>query len=112
MADLSLKPDFTFVKKGNYKTIISEFENGVEQRRPRWGATLREWQLQFRNRSASDVSTIQTLFDTKLGAYASFTWTNPLDSVDYTVRFKEDSFEVFNTAYGIYDFQFALVEVK
>ncbi len=112
MPDLSLKPDFTFVKRTRYETIISQFENGAEQRRSRWANPLREWVLQFRNRSASDLSTIQDLFDAQKGQYGAFDWLNPLDAVTYTVRFKEETFEVGNSAYGFYDFQFELIEVR
>lgn len=111
MADLELAPDFAFAKKTNYDTIISEFENGIEQRRPRRTNKIREWNLQFRNRPASEVATIQTLFDANKGAYSSFTWLNPQDAATYTVRFKEDSFEHRNHAPGFYDFDFTLVEV-
>lgn len=111
MADFSLAPDFVFTKKGTYDTIISQFENGVEQRRPRRTNTIREWTLQYRNRPASEVATIQTMFDSVKGAYNSFTWTNPLDSVDYNVRFKEDTLDVSAKAYNVYDVEFSLVEV-
>lgn len=112
MADFTLNPDFSFKKKAKYSTIVSEFESGAEQRRSRWGSTLREWHLVFKNRPASDVATVQALFDSKAGVFSSFTWTNPDDGNDYTVRFKDDSFEPDMIAYGVYNFEFDLIEVK
>lgn len=112
MADFTLAPDYTFTKETNYKTLVSQFESGVEQRRSKWTAPVRTWKLQYKNRDATDLGTIQTLFDAKLGAYQSFTWTNPVDSVDYTVRFKEDSLSVSCDYYGRYNIEFELIEVK
>lgn len=111
MADFELEPDFTVLKRTKYDTIVTQFESGVEQRRPRRAQKIREWVLQFRNRPASEVATVQTLFDSKQGAYESFTWLNPVDAVTYTVRFMEDSFEHRNHAFGFYDFDLTLVEV-
>lgn len=111
MADFSLAPDYVFVKKTGYDTIVSEFENGAEQRRARRSGSIRSWRLSYRNKTTAELATVQTLFDAKKGALTSFTWTNPTDSVDYTVRFKEDSLEVAQKAYGVFDFDFELVEV-
>lgn len=112
MADFSLAPDFTFETTKEFKTLISQFENGVEQRRAKWATGLRTWKLNYNNRTSTDLSTITTLFDTQKGALTSFTWTNPLDSTDYTVRFKEDSLNYSNSVYGLYNISFELIEVK
>jgi phage-related protein len=111
VADFTLAPDFVFEEKPQYNTLITNFENGVEQRRPTRSTAIREWTLQYRNRSSADMQTVLDLFNSKKGAYTAFDWTNPEDSVDYTVRFKEDSLTKTMKHYGIYDFQFVLVEV-
>ena len=111
MADLEHKPDFAFPKRTKYVTFVSEFENGSEQRRSRRENALKEWTLRYRNQSQDVVDDIQDLFDTKKGSFATFSWLNPNDSVEYTVRFKEDVFEPTLIAYGLYDFEFSLVQV-
>lgn len=117
MADFTLTPDYTFSLTPTYDTLIAKFENGVEQRRPRRSGVIRQWTLQYRNRSSSDYQTVRNFYDSKLGSYASFTWTNPDDWNDYTVRFKDDSFQfdliagAANSASGIYNFDFDLIEV-
>jgi len=112
LSDFSLAPDYTFETTKEYKTLVSEFENGTEQRRQKWSAQRRSWKLVFKNRSATDLGTITTLFDAKKGALTSFTWTNPIDSTDYTVRFKEDSLSYSTDSYGLYNIQIELIEVK
>jgi uncharacterized protein (TIGR02217 family) len=111
-SDFTLAPDYTFETTKEYKTLVSEFENGVEQRRQKWSAQRRSWKLVYRNRSSSDLSTINTLFDNKKGMATSFTWDNPIDSTTYTVRFKADSLSYSTDYYGLYNIEFELIEVK
>lgn len=111
MADLEIKPDFAFQKRTVYDTIITEFENGVEQRRPRRAQSVRKWFLQFRNRPLSEITTIQNIFDACKGRFSTFTWLHPLDGQTYTVRFEDDTLDPINHLYGFYDLEFSVTEV-
>lgn len=110
--DLTVAPDYVFEEEVKFNTAISKFENGTEQRRSLWSTPLRKFKLVFKNRNSTDLSTLTTLFTTKLGAYTSFLWTNPNDSTQYTVRFEDDSLPIKKKAYGIFDIEFNLVQVK
>jgi phage-related protein len=112
MSEFTAVPDKVLDEKLNYKTLVSNFENGVEQRRNKWSIPLREFVLTFENRTQDEMETVRDFFIAKLGSYTSFTWTNINDDVEYTVRFKEDSFGFKRKAYEIYDFDLALIEVK
>ena len=112
MSDFNYNPDFTVDEAVQYKTLISEFENGVEQRRRKWANPLRKWTLRFQHRTLTEMNNIRDFFISKYGARTAFTWTNPNDSVEYTVRFVEDSFKFVLKAYQIYDFEFDFIEVK
>ncbi len=112
MSDLSSAPDYVYDEEIQFKTLISQFENGYEQRRAKWANPLRKFTLVYNNRTSSELSTLRTLFTTKLGAATSFTWTNPNDSTEYTVRFDADSFKYSNKAYGVYDVSFSVIQVK
>lgn len=111
MADLELKPDFTLDDVPVYATLITKFENGIEQRRPRRASPIYEFTLMYRNRTETDMQTILDLFNSKSGAYASFTWEHPRTAETWTVRFKEDSFKYTYKSYGLFDFQFNLIQV-
>ena len=95
-----------------FKTLVTEFENGAEQRRSKWGAPLRKFTLSYTNRLAFELAQVRDLFLLKLGAASEFTWTNPNDNVEYSVRFQEDSFKFSNKAYGVYDFDVSLVQAR
>jgi len=112
MADFSLVPDFVFVTKISYKTAITEYENGIEQRRALWSSSLKTWQLVYEERGNTDIEIITTLFDSKKGASSSFTWTNPKDNVDYTVRFEEDDLELIYNPNLTWSVSFKLKQVK
>ncbi len=112
MSDFTFTPDFVVDENVQYKTIVSEFENGTEQRRRKWSTPLRKWSLKFHNKTQSELNAIKSFFTSKYGAYASFTWTNPNDGVEYVVRFVEDSFKFALKAYQMYDVEFDLTEVR
>ena len=112
MSDFTYLPDFLIDEAVEYKTLISEFENGAEQRRRKWANPLSKWTLRFNNRTLDEMTAVRDFFKNKAGSLAAFTWTNPNDSVEYTVRFAEDSFKFSRKAYGIYDFEFDFIEVK
>lgn len=112
MSDLTLTPDFPIEETIKYKTIVSPFENGAEQRRAKWNDPLRQFRLSYISRPIADWTTIATFYNTKKGPYTAFTWTNPNDSTEYTVRFVEDSLVITRKAYAVIDFEFSLIQVK
>lgn len=112
MADFPLTPDFVYTEEVQWNTLISKFENGYEQRRAKWSSPIRKFKLQFNNRTKDDYDTLIAFFNTKKGAYSSFTFENPNDSTEYNVRFEADSIEFQEKAYLVYDFSCVLVEVR
>ena len=112
MSDLSLTPDFVYDEGISFKTLISPFENGYEQRRAKWANPIRKFGLVYKNRPWSQITTLRDLFITKEGSATSFTFTNINDSVEYTVRFADDSFKPRYVSYGLYDLDISLLEVK
>lgn len=112
MSEFSYLPDSVIDEAVEYKTLISEFENGAEQRRRKRLNPLAKWTLRFSNRTHPEMTEVRDFFKSKFGAFMAFTWTNPNDSVEYTVRFIEDSFQFSRKAYGVYDFECEFIEVK
>ena len=112
MADFTTIPDFVFEELPRFKTLISTFENGYEQRRNKWSSDIREFHLVFKNRTDTEFETVRDFIIAKLGSYTSFTFENPNDTTEYTVRFKEDSLTFVRHSGEIYDFEFDLVEVR
>jgi len=112
MADFTYSVDRVVTEEVIFNTLISEFENGYEQRRAKWSSPLRRFKLIARNRTQTEMENIRDFFLNKKGAYSSFTWENPNDSTEYTVRFEKDSLEIKRVAYQIYDISFNFMEVR
>lgn len=109
MADWSYDPDFKYRVKPNYNVLISEFENGYEQRRLKHANKIREYDLTFKTRDNTEMSAAITFFDNKNGAETSF--TIELDGETVTVRFVPNTFWWRLIAYQVYDYGFRVREV-
>lgn len=112
MADFPLTPDFPVEETIRDKTLISEYDNGNEQRRSKWSAPLREFTLSFKNRTTAEYQSLKNFILSKRVALISFTFTNPNDGTDYTVRFKDDNLRLSLINASIYEFGCVLVEVR
>lgn len=67
-------------------TLRSEEDNGLVLTRPRFTATKQEFHFGYRWLTAADVTLLKTFEETTVVVGSiSFTWTNPDDSVVYTV---------------------------
>jgi phage-related protein len=112
MSDFTISPDNAIELRSKYKTAVSEFENGAEQRRSLYENPVRSWRIKFENRTKTTYDTVKSFFETKRGRYASFTWTNPADNTEYTVRFAEDEIALIRRFANIYSFEFTFIEVR
>lgn len=112
MPDFPLQPDFPVEESLVHNTLISSYENGIEQRRSRFSAPLREFTLSFKNRGVSEFCCLRNFFNTEQGALCMFTFQNPNDGCCYNVRFKEDKLTLQMISYQVYSMEATLVEVK
>lgn len=90
MSDYTWRPNYVLGHDREYSTLISEGEQGSERRRSKRTNAIERFSLQHNRLTTSEKTAMQSLFDTKKGANSTFTWTNPLDSVEYTCRFMND----------------------
>lgn len=109
MADFAYNPDWKYKVSPDYNVLVSKFENKVEQRRLKSSAKLRKWELGFSTRNTTEFNTVKSFFDTKKGAWTSFTMS--LDGETVTGRFEEESFWFIPLASGIWNYGFTFQEV-
>src|SRR3990167_2437360 len=102
----TVNPDFVYEQEKKYNTLITDFESGKEQRRKKWANPKRRFLLRYRNIGQTEYNSIISFFDSQSGAFDTFSWTNPMDSVAYTVRFLEDTLKVEELAYQRYAIEF------
>uniref|UniRef100_A0A6M3JEC7 DUF2460 domain-containing protein n=1 Tax=viral metagenome TaxID=1070528 RepID=A0A6M3JEC7_9ZZZZ len=104
----SITPQYPFVEVTQYGNLVNDIW-GKEKRRNLWGPK-KGFHLKYDHISLSDARSIVEFFNARRGNYESFTWTNPLDDVSYTIRFVEPTLirkEVGDNAFNI---EFDLVE--
>lgn len=112
MSDFSYDIDRVIEEEITHNTLITEYENGYEQRRRKWDSPLRRFKLKAKTRTQTEMENLRDFFTGKSGALTSFTWTNPNDSTEYTVRYEDDSLAIKRVAYQVYDLDFTFLEVK
>lgn len=74
----------------NFRTIIAG-GSSKEQRSAAWSGSKRLFRLTYGALTKTDADTLWDFYDQKKGTYGTFSFTNPLDGVVYTVRFKNDT---------------------
>jgi hypothetical protein len=67
----------------------SQMENGVVISRAKFTTTKKKWELQYSFLTAADKTLLTTLQITVMVGADKFNWTNPKDSIVYTVRFSD-----------------------
>jgi len=105
-------PDFVVEETAEFKTLVSKFENGAEQRRAKWSSPRRQWTLKFNNRTLAESQAIQSFFSDRKGTLESFDWVNHNDGEVYTVRFNADALRISRKAPNVCDVEMELLEVK
>lgn len=109
MADFAYSPDFQYKVNPDHNVLISEFENGYEQRRLKHENKIRTFDLSFKARTNTEFAAVLSFFDTKKGALTAFTMD--LDGSTITGRLVPGSFVYTLRAYHIYDYAFRFREV-
>lgn len=79
-------PQNVFKKEVQFRTLISNFENGVEQRRDKWPSGKPMFTLQYDSLTPAEIGVLWNFYNACLGAYQSFTFYDikDYDNIDYT----------------------------
>jgi phage-related protein len=112
---LTYAPSYPIKEEREDSAIKSKTEGGYEISRQRFTRVRRKWYLGYQMLPETDIATLRTFVDvTVKGGADYFTWTNPMDSNTYTVRFeKPPTFSAKAKSGGITQYQvdFVLQEV-
>lgn len=87
MSDLTLPPSYVLIEEPEFHIARSQFENMATQVRSISQTSSTKWRLRYENQTQSEFETFIAFFKSKKGPAISFTWTNPNDDTEYTVRF-------------------------
>ena len=87
---LSRSPSFPLAPDGEIEdsTLRSQFEAGYELTRPRFTRARRSWGVRYPVVSSADKALLVAFEQTTVrGGADSFSWTHPITSTVYSVRF-------------------------
>ena len=82
-------PDYGLEDEVYFPQIKMEFEANYTQSRPKAVRSTGRWSLKWANMPEADYQLLKTFFLANQGY--SFSWTHPVTSASYTVRFGMDS---------------------
>jgi hypothetical protein len=85
------KSAYGYNKTVAFKTLISQFENGAEQRRKKWSQGKLTFTLIWNAITPTNMAILWNFYIARLGSYDAFTFVDPLTTSSYTVRFLDDS---------------------
>jgi len=107
----SFIPDNSIPQNIEFNTLVSEFENGAEQRRSKRDNSKIGWTLSFILRPKTEMESFKNFFNARKGKLESFYWTNPDDNTTRLVRFDEDKLEIKRLRYDLYSYSVKIIEV-
>lgn len=84
-------PIYSFTKSAGFKTLISNFENGAEQRRNKWSRSKLQFSLSYDLLSPSNVLILWNYYQCRKGSFEAFPYYDPITTTYYSVRFAEDN---------------------
>ncbi len=89
---MALKEDSAFYSQKRIdKTVRIETEGGYVVTRPRTTRPpRREWTTGWSEITHADKLKIEVFYESVMGGANSFTWTDPVSLIEYTVRFVGD----------------------
>lgn len=106
-------PSYSLIKIPMFQTNIISYGNKIEQRLAKNSIVQWKLQLNFKVLTREQSNYIVNFFIARKGKFDAFKWTNPEDSVEYTVRFEEDMMNIEYFSYLLYTLnQVNLIEVS
>lgn len=78
MSTETLSGDFnvSMNERVQFRTLLTPFESGKEQRRNKWAAPIRSFDLQYKGRAQSRMQEIWNFYTQRLGSYDTFYFEN------------------------------------
>jgi len=109
---IGVPPSYPIAEGYDDSVISSPFEGGYVQTRALCTRLKKFWNISYLYLSSTNKDTLVTFFtSTVKGSADSFVWTNPIDSANYTVRFKQGTFSCTQNVFTRWDIRFGLEQV-
>lgn len=87
------KPHYVYRQRAQFKTLVSQFEGKMEQRRKKWSTPRYHFTLRWENLDEADLDLLWNFYQARAGMFEAFEFVNPIDTQTYTVRFVHDEMD-------------------
>lgn len=101
--------NYPFVEENRFNVLLSTAENWWEQRRIKNANERKVFNLTFYPITLSEVNSIKAFYEARTGMYEQFKFTNPIDGIQYDVRFIDNSLKVERISYNTYKIEVSLI---
>lgn len=99
-----------YLEETRFKILTSPMENGAVQKRNKWHTNQKVFTINFKANTKAEALEIRDYFISNEGSYDTFTFTEPLESTEYTVRFEKDSLKIERENFGTFNITINLIE--
>ena len=101
-------PSYPLDEDTSLNQIKSTFENGTVQSRVKWTNSRDSFSLRWDQMAEAEFQSFKEHFQANQGS--TFSWTHPITSTVYTVRYSQDSFKSTATIPGYRTVRVAIEE--
>ena len=75
--EFSWAVNIPFVEQVDWNTLVTNYEDGKEQRRQKWSQPKRTFSISLKGRSDTDIDEIWAFYKAREGSYDTFYFVNP-----------------------------------
>ena len=91
-------PSYPFDEDTTLSQIKSQFEDGKVQSRVKWTSSRDRFALKWTQMAEAELQSFNEHFQANVGA--TFSWTHPITSASYTVRYSDDNIKSTSILHG------------
>lgn len=108
----SFSPDFFWPLEVHMLTVIEEKEDGTEKRITKMPWPIRIYEAQLLAQTNDQKALFEEFFESKKGSNTAFTYTDPVEDIERTVRFESETLETKRRTDSLWDISVRLRETQ
>ncbi len=108
----SFLPNFTYPLAVNMLTLVEEKEDGTEKRISKMPWGIRLFEAEFLAQTGAQKLALENFYESKKGSDVTFTYNDPVEDINYTVRFEDPRLTFKKRADTLWDVTVKLREVQ
>lgn len=78
--EFNFSVNLSFGEDIGYNTLVTQYEDGKEQRRKKWSQPKRRYSISLRGRTDTEMQQVWDFYNSRSGAYETFYFKNPNDN--------------------------------